>query len=196
MQVAGRRLPPPSGDPSPARGPNHLQALPRIWKDWPSAAAAADRASVGASPRPAREAQGRLAFTPKKSQPDLHPDVTVVDQPEVIAAAPPRRRSEGGPLSHDPFVPVPIAGFPMVGGEYFPRRCQLSLEVITVEEPWRRDEKLSQAVNALIPSALERKQGILVIQHGYGRYTVRIDHEVPCGVTHEISSSNPAKGSS
>jgi hypothetical protein len=78
------------------------------------------------------------------------------------------------------------AAFPM-GGGYFPMTpFPLSLEVI-VEEPASRDERIDHAVNLLIPVALERKQGILVIQRDYGKFTVRVDQEVPCGVTHEYS---------
>lgn len=40
-------------------------------------------------------------------------------------------------------------------------------------------------VTMLIPVALERRQGILVIQRDYGKYTVRVDQEVPCGMIHE-----------
>jgi hypothetical protein len=61
----------------------------------------------------------------------------------------------------------------------------LSLEVITVEDPQSKDEKLARAVNTLVPAALERRQGILVIQRDYGKYTVRVDQEVPCGMIHE-----------
>lgn len=59
------------------------------------------------------------------------------------------------------------------------------LEVITLEDPRSRDEKLNRAISTLIPAALERRQGILVIQRDYGKYTVRVDHEVPCGTTLE-----------
>lgn len=61
----------------------------------------------------------------------------------------------------------------------------LSLEVVTSEEPQSRDEKLNAAISRLVPAALERRQGILVIQRDYGKYTVRVDHEVPCGTTRE-----------
>ncbi|TAP45153.1 hypothetical protein EYS21_05420 [Arthrobacter sp. S39] len=57
----------------------------------------------------------------------------------------------------------------------------LSVEVVTVEEPQSRDEKLHDAVNNLIPAALDRRQGILVIQRDYGKYTLRVDSNVPCG---------------
>lgn len=76
------------------------------------------------------------------------------------------------------------AAFSLTGG-VFPRPAPLSLEVITLEEPQSRDEKLNRAISRLIPVALERRQGILVIQRDYGKYTVRVDHEVPCGTTRE-----------
>jgi hypothetical protein len=58
---------------------------------------------------------------------------------------------------------------------------------VTVQDPGSLDAKLNHAVNALIPAALERKQGILVIQRDYGWYTVRVDREVPCGMTYETN---------
>lgn len=60
----------------------------------------------------------------------------------------------------------------------------LSLEVI-VKESASRDEQLNRAVNVLIPGALERGQGIAVIQRDYDKYTVRVDEKVPCGTIHE-----------
>ena len=78
------------------------------------------------------------------------------------------------------------AAFSLTGGGVFPSQAlPLSLEVITLEEPQSRDEKLNRAISRLIPAALERRQGILVIQRGYGKYTVRIDHKVPYGTTRE-----------
>ena len=78
------------------------------------------------------------------------------------------------------------ASFPLTGGGLFPRaELPLSLEVITLEEPQSRDEKLDVAISRLLPAALERRQRILVIQRDYGKYTVRVDHEVPCGTTRE-----------
>ncbi|MDQ0799382.1 hypothetical protein [Arthrobacter sp. SLBN-112] len=100
-------------------------------------------------------------------------------------------------MSHEPHLSVTSVAFPLMGGDNFPSRpLPLSLEVTTVEEPWRRDEKLCRAVNVLIPFALEHKQGILVIQRDYGKYIVRVDQEVPCGVTHETRHQNLQKGKS
>ena len=95
-------------------------------------------------------------------------------------------------MSHNSPLSLASAAVPVMGGDHLPSQpLPLSLEVITIEEPWSRDEKLNRAVNALIPAALERNQGILVIQRNHGKYTVRVDQEVPCGVTHE--SIQPGK---
>lgn len=81
-------------------------------------------------------------------------------------------------MSHNPF--------PISDGELFPLSAlPLSLEVLTLDQPQNRDEKLNLAVHRLIPAALERGQGILVIRHDYGKYTVRVDPDVPCGTTQE-----------
>lgn len=81
-------------------------------------------------------------------------------------------------MSHNP---VPTMDGDLSPGPAFP----LSLEVITLEQQRSKDEKLDLAVNRLIPAALERGQGILVIQRDYGKYTVQVDPEVPCGITQE-----------
>ena len=70
------------------------------------------------------------------------------------------------------------AAFSLTGSGLFRSPAlPVSLEVITLEEPQSRDEKLNGAISRLIPTALERRQGILVIQRDYGKYTVRVDHE-------------------
>lgn len=93
-------------------------------------------------------------------------------------------------MSHNSPLSVASATVPMMSGDHLPSQpLPLSLEVITVEEPGSRDEKLNHAVNALIPAALNRNPGILVIQRDHGKYTVRVDQEVPCGVTHESIKS-------
>lgn len=92
-------------------------------------------------------------------------------------------------MSHGPHLSVANPAFPLMEADHHLPNCvpPLSLEVITVEEPRSKDEKLNRAVNTLIPVALERRQGILVIQRDYGKYTVRVDQEVPCGLIHESS---------
>lgn len=66
------------------------------------------------------------------------------------------------------------AAFSLTGGGLSPSPAlPLSLEVITLEEPQSRDEVLNRAISRLIPAALERRQGILVVQRDYGKYTVR-----------------------
>lgn len=74
---------------------------------------------------------------------------------------------------------------PASGGPFPSPVLSLSLEVNTLEKPQSRDEKLNRAISRLIPAALERRQGILVIQRDYGKYTVRVDQAVPCGTTLE-----------
>lgn len=89
-------------------------------------------------------------------------------------------------MSYKLHEPEASAGLWLTGTGLFPTPgLPLSLEVIVLEEPQSRDEKLNRAISRLIPAALERRQGILVIQHDYGKYTVRVDHEVPCGTTRE-----------
>ncbi|MFJ6377947.1 hypothetical protein ACIQH9_19790 [Pseudarthrobacter oxydans] len=89
-------------------------------------------------------------------------------------------------MSYKLHEPEDSTSFSLTGGGLFlSPGLPLSLEVIALEEPQSRDEKLNIAISRLIPAALERGQGILVIQRDYGMYTVRVDHEVPCGATWE-----------
>jgi hypothetical protein len=89
-------------------------------------------------------------------------------------------------VSHGSHPSVASATFPLMNGDHLRNSVPpLSLEVVTVEDPRSKDEKLTRAVSTLIPAALERGQGILVIQRDYGKYTVRIDQEVPGGKIHE-----------
>lgn len=89
-------------------------------------------------------------------------------------------------MFHNPHLSVASAAFPIVGGDLFHRPVfPLSVKVITVEDPQSTDEKLNNVIKKLIPVALERRQGILVIQRDYGKYTVQVDSEVPCGTTQE-----------
>lgn len=82
--------------------------------------------------------------------------------------------------------PEASAAFSLTCGGLFPSPAlPLSVEVTTLEEPQSRDEELNRAISRLIPAALERKQGILVVQRDYGKYTVRVDHDVPGGTTRE-----------
>jgi hypothetical protein len=91
-------------------------------------------------------------------------------------------------MSYKLYEPEASAASSLTGSGLLPSppALPLSLEVITLEEPQSRDEKLNGAISRLIPTALERRQGILVIQRDYGKYTVRVDHEVPCGTTREF----------
>lgn len=85
-------------------------------------------------------------------------------------------------MSYNSNAPEASAAIPLAGGDLLP----FSLEISTLEEPQSRDGKLNRAISRLIPTALELRQGILVIQRDYGKYTVRIDPEVPCGTTREF----------
>lgn len=89
-------------------------------------------------------------------------------------------------MSYNAHEPETSTTFSLTDGGLFPSPgLPFSLEVITLEEPQSRDEKLNRAISRLIPAALERRQGILVIRRDYGKYTVRVDKEVPCGTTRE-----------
>jgi hypothetical protein len=56
---------------------------------------------------------------------------------------------------------------------------------IFVEDPQNLGRLLDQAVQRLIPAALERRQGILVTQVLAGKYTVEVHDDVLCGVVQE-----------
>ncbi|MGO4860276.1 hypothetical protein [Arthrobacter sp. 2MCAF14] len=58
---------------------------------------------------------------------------------------------------------------------------------ITVSQTRSRDDQLTEAVNELIPAALEHRHGILVTQHDTARYTLEVHPSVPCGTIHEKS---------
>jgi hypothetical protein len=85
-------------------------------------------------------------------------------------------------VSYKLYEPEARAAFSLTGGGVLPSSAlPLFLDVITLEKPQSRGEKLNRAISRLVLAALERRQGILVIQRDYGKYTVRLDHEVPCG---------------
>ncbi|WP_159735989.1 hypothetical protein [Arthrobacter sp. 9V] len=99
-------------------------------------------------------------------------------------------------MSYNAQEPEFSAAFSITGCVLFPSPVlPLALEVLASEEPQSKDEKLNRAICRLIPAALERKQGILIIQSDYGKYTVRVDPEVPCGTTRESPYRHEAAGS-
>lgn len=61
----------------------------------------------------------------------------------------------------------------------------LSVQVTTEDDTQSRDWKISEAVDQLIPAALEHRHGILVTQQNINMYTVQVDPSVPCGTIHE-----------
>jgi hypothetical protein len=56
---------------------------------------------------------------------------------------------------------------------------------IVVHSPPDLPQLLDQAVQRVIPTALERRQGILVTQVSPQTYTVEVDEGVTCGVIRE-----------
>lgn len=56
---------------------------------------------------------------------------------------------------------------------------------IVVNDPQHLGELLDQAVQRIIPTALERRQGILVTQLFPNKYTVEVHEGVPCGMIEE-----------
>jgi hypothetical protein len=56
---------------------------------------------------------------------------------------------------------------------------------LVVNDPKDLSQLLDQAVERTIPTALERRHGILVTQIFPNRYMVEVDKRVPCGVIHE-----------
>lgn len=80
---------------------------------------------------------------------------------------------------------VASAASSITGGDLFPRTVlPISLE-IQVEQPQGRDYEFNRGVDRLIPADSEHRQGILVIQTDHGRYTIRVDPDVPCGIIQE-----------
>ena len=62
---------------------------------------------------------------------------------------------------------------------------------IAVSETHSRDDQLTDAVNRLIPVALEHRHGILVTQQDTANYTLEVHPSVPCGTIHEKRRSEP-----
>lgn len=56
---------------------------------------------------------------------------------------------------------------------------------VVVDDPKDLEQLLDRAVQHLIPTALERRQGILVTQIFSSQYTVEVDQRVLCGVIQE-----------
>ncbi|QHK18978.1 hypothetical protein [Pseudarthrobacter psychrotolerans] len=61
---------------------------------------------------------------------------------------------------------------------------------IVVSESQNRDDQLADAVNQLIPAALEHRNGILVTRHDTAKYTLEVHPSVPCGTIHEKTAPN------
>lgn len=61
----------------------------------------------------------------------------------------------------------------------------LSVQVTTEDDIHSRDQKISDAVDRLLPAAFEHRHGILVTQQDIDMYTVQVHPGVPCGTIHE-----------
>ena len=61
----------------------------------------------------------------------------------------------------------------------------LSVQVTTEDDTHSRDQKISDAVDRLLPAAFEHRHGILVTQQDIDMYTVQVHPGVPCGTIHE-----------
>lgn len=57
----------------------------------------------------------------------------------------------------------------------------LSVQVTREDDINSRDQKISDAVDRLLPAAFEHRHGILVTQQDIDMYTVQVDPHVPCG---------------
>ncbi|MGO4238282.1 hypothetical protein [Pseudarthrobacter sp. YAF2] len=66
----------------------------------------------------------------------------------------------------------------------FPGHPIFRLDLV-VPNPQDLGQVLDQAVQQMIPTALERRQGILVTHIFPNKYTVEVDQGVPCGLTRE-----------
>lgn len=60
---------------------------------------------------------------------------------------------------------------------------------IRLSDPLDKDRKLNQAVDQLIPLALEKGHGIAVIRYDPARYAVEVRASIPCGTTREEEAS-------
>jgi hypothetical protein len=61
----------------------------------------------------------------------------------------------------------------------------LSVQVTREDDIHSRDQKISDAVDRLLPAAFEHRHGILVTQQDIDMYTVQVHPGVPCGTIHE-----------
>lgn len=76
---------------------------------------------------------------------------------------------------------------PITANDLLPGHPPLSVavQVTTEDDTQIRDQKISEAVDQLIPAAFEHRHGILVTQQDIDMYTLQVDANVPCGTIHE-----------
>jgi hypothetical protein len=90
-------------------------------------------------------------------------------------------------MSHDTHRPLINEDGLITSHDLLPGHPPLSLsvQVTTEDDTESRDQKISEAVDELIPAAFEHRHGILVTQQDIDMYTVQVDPKVPCGAIHE-----------
>ncbi|BCW58630.1 hypothetical protein [Arthrobacter sp. StoSoilB20] len=89
-------------------------------------------------------------------------------------------------MSHDTDrPPMNGADLPQLNESTGQPPVSLSVQVATDDNAHSRDQKISKAVDRLMPLAFERRHGILVTQQALDLYIIQVDPSVPCGTIHE-----------
>jgi hypothetical protein len=87
-------------------------------------------------------------------------------------------------MESTPYLPDPEMS-PMLQLQTMPGTVPLFRVDVIVNNPHELSLRLDQAVQQLIPTALERRQGILVTQILPNTYTIEVHETVLCGVIQE-----------
>lgn len=116
---------------------------------------------------------------------DLQEHIEQNGQTSTERCDPARRRWTMTPVTGASGLRLRVETSPGTGTDHSPTRAH----PVAIDATLTRDEVLDKAVNAIIPAALEQRQGILVTRHGPGSYTVDVDASVPCGCILERAAS-------
>lgn len=65
---------------------------------------------------------------------------------------------------------------------------------LSITNPAQVETELATAVDTLLPTALSRRCGIMVLRHGPGQYTAQVPQDVPFGLTREQTLWDRAGG--
>ncbi|QDG89045.1 hypothetical protein [Pseudarthrobacter sp. NIBRBAC000502770] len=65
---------------------------------------------------------------------------------------------------------------------------------LSITNPAQVETELASAVDTLLPTALSRKCGLMVLRHGPGQYTAQVTQDVPFGLTREQTLWDRADG--